>query len=209
VDFGWKSDRFDSGLTYLDIGERFNAEMGYIPRTDVRTTKASAAWTPRPRWAGVRQLRLGGTASYFENHAGRVESRNQGLEFTINRQDGAIVQVSLDRDYDYLPYDWQTAGAVIPIGGYSWSTVRASYSSDQSRRVYGSFGVDLGGYYGGDKQTYRASFDFLPLETLLVENSFTHNRITLAGADPYSTNVVSTRVSYSFSPDLFLKTYVQ
>jgi len=209
ADFGWTTDRFDTGVTYLDIGERFNAEMGYIPRTDIRNTQVSAAWTPRPSWPGVRQLRAGGSLSYFENHAGRVESRNQGLDFTLTRQDSSIARLSLDRDYDYLPYDWETGGGVIPIGGYTWNTFRASYTSNQSRRVYGSFGVDLGGYYGGDKETVRASLDFLPLETLLFENTYTHNRITLPGASVYSTNVVSTRVSYSFSPDLFLKTFVQ
>jgi len=209
VDFGWTTDRFDTGFTYLDIGERFNAEMGYVPRTDIRNAQVSAAWTPRPSWSGVRQLHVGGSASYFENHAGRVESRNQGLDLTVNRQDSSVIGFHLDRDYDYLPYDWETADTVIPIGGYTWNTFRASFASNQSRRVYGSLGLDLGGYYGGDKQTVRASFGFLPLETLLVENSYTHNRITLPGAGVYSTNVVSTRVSYSFSPDLFLKAFVQ
>ena len=39
VDFGWKSDRFNYGAQYLDVGEKFNAEMGYIPRLDVRAGK--------------------------------------------------------------------------------------------------------------------------------------------------------------------------
>ena len=35
------------------------------------------------------------------------------------------------------------------------------------------------------------------------------NRITLPDSGLYATNVVSTRVSYSFSPELFVKTYIQ
>ena len=209
VDFGWKSDRFDYGATYLDIGERFNAEMGYIPRTDIRNTHVTGAWTPRPRWRGVRQLRLSGSVSYFENHAGRVESRNQGLDFTINRQDSSSIRVSADREYDYLPSDWRTGAGTIPAGGYTWNTVSASYSSNRSRRVYGSASLDVGGYYSGDKQTLRGSLNFLPLETLLVETSYTRNRITLPARAAYLTNVLSTRVSYSFTPDLFVKTFVQ
>ncbi len=39
VDFAWKNDRFNYGAQYLDIGEKFNAEMGYIPRLDIRAGK--------------------------------------------------------------------------------------------------------------------------------------------------------------------------
>ena len=49
----------------------------------------------------------------------------------------------------------------------------------------------------------------LPLETLLVETSYTRNRITLPGQPVYTTNVLSTRVSYSFSPTIFAKAFAQ
>ncbi len=209
LDTGWKDDRFDTGFTYVDIGERFDAEMGFIPRTDIRNPKLRAAWTPRPHWRGVRQLTLGGSATYFESHAGRVESRNQEAGLTVSRQDSSSIHVALDRDYDDLPFDWRVGTGAIPAGGYSWNAFKASYSSDQSRRVYGSIAADLGGYYSGDKQTYSGSLNFLPRETLLVETSYTRNRITLPGRPVYTTNVLSTRVSYSFSPDLFVKSFIQ
>src|SRR5690606_24888159 len=62
----WTSDRFEAGLTYVDIAEHFNAEMGFIPRTDIRNTVGQLAWTPRPKWSGVRQLRFNVDTSYFE-----------------------------------------------------------------------------------------------------------------------------------------------
>ena len=70
-------------------------------------------------------------------------------------------------------------------------------------------GTDIGGYYSGDKQSYRLELSFLPLDTLLVENFYTRNRIVLPVTGPYVTNVLSTRVSYSFSPSLFAKAFVQ
>jgi len=209
VDVAYKTDRYNVDGTYLDVGPHFDAEMGFIPRLDIRNSKASAAWTPRPRWTGVRQLTFGTRLDYYEDHAGRLQSRTTEQTFKMERQDGSTFTVNVDRDFDFLPFNWTIGAGTIPIGGYTWNTLKALYGSNQSRRVYGSGEVDLGGYYNGDKRTYTASLNFIPRERLLVENSYTRNRFTLPGAPPYATNTLSTRVSYSFSPELFLKGFVQ
>ncbi len=205
----WTSDRFESGVTYVDIAEHFNAEMGFIPRTDIRNAIVQGAWTPRPRWQGVRQLRFNADASYYQNHAGQKQSEAAGADFTLTRQDSSSVFLRVDQQFDDLPFNWTTAGGMIPSAGYRWRTLHGSYRSNQSKRVYTTLGADLGGYYSGEKQTYHAQLSVLPLETLLVENVYTRNRIVLPLTGPYVTNVLSTRVSYSFSPDLFVKSFLQ
>jgi hypothetical protein len=202
----WKNDLWDFSGQYVDIAERFNAEMGFIARTDIRNGRVAGAWTPRPGWRGVRQLRLNMDASYYENHAGRVESRSH---FALYGSDSSSVGFSIDHNYDYLPFNWATAGGVIPIGGYSWTTARASYTSNQSRPLYGSLSTTLGGYYDGDRRSVSASLNVVPRDTLLVETSYTRNHIVLPASAPYVTNVLSARVSYSFSAALFVKSYIQ
>ena len=79
VDFQWKSDRFNYGGQYLDVGERFNAEMGYIPRLDVRATqRPSGMDAAAAAGGGIRQMTFDGNADYYENHAGIVDSRTAG-----------------------------------------------------------------------------------------------------------------------------------
>lgn len=205
----WTSDSFESTLTYTDIAARFNAELGFIPRTDIRNVQAQAAWTPRPTWPGVRQLRFNADTSYFENHAGQKESQSTGFDVSLTRQDSSSFRVSLDRQDDVLREPWRTAGTTIPAGDYSWQFVRVGYTSNQSRRIYGAGSVERGGYYAGDRQSYRLELAFVPKDTLLFEHVYTRNRIELPWAAPYITNVLSSRVSYSFSPDLFVKSFVQ
>jgi hypothetical protein len=209
LDFSWKNDRFDFGTTYLDIGERFNAEMGFIPRLDVRTAKGSAAWTPRPGWRGVRQLTIGGAVDYYENHAGRMESRNQSGRFRIQFQDSSSLQIGGDYNYDFLPFDWDVGGGIIPTGAYQWNTFRAVYSSNRSRPVSVGATVERGGYYSGRKQSYRFNLNLLFAKTLLVESNYTRNEVTLPDEPTFTTNTVNTRISYSVSPDLYLKTFLQ
>ena len=76
-DWRWMDDRtiefkLRQGVTFHN-GERFNAEMGFVPRRDIRNARGSAAWTPRPGWRGVRQLTIGGGVDYYENHSGLME----------------------------------------------------------------------------------------------------------------------------------------
>lgn len=210
LDFAWKNDWFNTGLTYLDIGERFNAEMGYVPRIDIRSMAARAAWTPRPKWRGVRQLTLQGDANYYENHRGQPDTRTQKVSFKLERQDAAALQATLTRDYDLVPYDWTIGpGRTIPSRGYTWDTVSTSYSTNPTRRLYAATSIDLGGYYGGTKHSYRVTLNALPLARLLVEANYTHNTISLPGTSSYRTNTVNARVSYPFSAELFAKGFFQ
>lgn len=79
VNIDWTTGRFGAGGGYTDIEEGFNAEMGFIPRRDIRRSNVNAGWTPRPSWPGVRQLTIGGSADYFENHQGVPQSRGRDL----------------------------------------------------------------------------------------------------------------------------------
>ena len=208
-DFMFRADRYNYGFTYLDVQEAFNAEMGYIQRTDIRSPKLRAAWTPRPKWPRVRQVTLGAALEYFENHAGTPVSRNSSADFTILRQDSSSVMIGATGNYDLLQSNWRVGPLTIPTGGYAWNTFKSEYISDQSRRIYGGTAVELGGYYNGNKRTYKANLNLVALRTLLMENSYTRNELRLPGQPSYATNTISTRVSFSFSPDLFVKTFVQ
>jgi hypothetical protein len=209
ADFAWKSDRFHYGGQYQDVGRLFNAEMGYIPRLDIRATKVRGGWTPRPGWGGVRQFLFNGESEYFENHAGRVESRTHVLSAQMQRQDTSGAFVSVAREFDNLTTPFTTAGTIVPVGAYSWTTATVNYSSNRTRRVFGSAGGDFGGYYNGDRQAVRANLSIQVGKTLLFEPNYTHNRVALAGRPLYTSNVLNFRASHSFSPDFYLKGFVQ
>jgi hypothetical protein len=209
ADVSYRTGRFNTALQYADIGARFNPEMGFVTRTDVRATKAKAAWTPRPRWRGVRQMFLQGDVEYYENHDGRMESRSQQFSASVSRQDSSSVRFGASREYDFLSVPFTTAGTQLPVGGYSWTSYSAGFNSNQAKRVYGSVSAEAGGYYNGDRQAIRAAVNFQVGRTLLFEPNYTKNWITLPGQPTYVTNTLNFRVSQSFSPDLFVKAFMQ
>ena len=152
----WMTDKYNASAGYSDIQQAFNAEMGFIPRRDIRKRSAGAGWTPRPHWRGVRQLSLSAAADSFENHAGLKLSSTNDASFTLTRNDRSNVKVALASDFDHPTNPFKVGPATITPGDYDWRTLSASATSDDSRRVYGGGGIDVGGYYGGDKQTIKA-----------------------------------------------------
>jgi hypothetical protein len=209
IDFAYQKDRYYYDLTYLDVGEHFNAEMGYIRRLDARNPRVKAGWTPRPGWKGVRQLLVGGIVDVYATHRGAIESRTSTGQLGMTFNDTSAVTLDVSRDYDLLTTPFVLGHGVIRPGGYTWETARLAYASSPRRRVAGSGYVEAGSYYSGDKATLNGSLSLQPLETLLVEVACNRNRITLPGVAAYITNTVSSRLSYSFSPTLFVKAFAQ
>jgi hypothetical protein len=208
-DYSWKSDRFNYGTQYLDVGKTFNAEMGYIPRIDIRASKAKAEWTPRPGWGGIRQFTFHGNVDYYENHAGEVDSRTQVLSAQMARQSTTSAHVSLTREFDNLSAPFATAGTVLPVGDYSWTYGTVSVSTDRTKRMFGTIAADAGGYYNGDRRSIKVNWNITFGKTLLLEPNYTYNHVTLPGRPVYTSNVMNFRVSHSFSPDCYLKAFVQ
>ena len=211
-DFAWKNDRFNYGLTYLDVGERFNAEMGYIPRTDIRSLSRAGrldAATEVARSAPVDLLRR---RLYFENHRGRAghPQPDRQLQPASDRMQRGSRRACRS-DYDMLPYNWTIGpGRTIPTGGYTWETFKTSYSTNHEqagvrRRVSPVRRV----LQRHEALVQASTLNFLPLKRLLVETNYTHNTIILPGTPAYDTNTVNARVSYPFSANLFLKGFFQ
>ena len=210
ADLGWKTDKWNAGATYLDIGKDFNAEMGFIRRLDTRNGKIDASRTWRPKIKGVRSLQWSASADQFETHGGVLDSRGYDTSFSWQRPDSSNIRLSLSRDYDRLTSAFTTFAGDIAPAGYWWNTYRASYFGGNSgRRLGGYLTGEMGGYYDGRKQAIRAGFNYVPNGTLLFEGNYSRNQIQLPGRPHAASNVFGARLSYSFSPNLFVKAYAQ
>jgi hypothetical protein len=209
VDFAYQVDKYNYDLTYLDVGPAFNAEMGYIRRVDTRNARVKGAWTPRPRWRGVRQVSRGGFVDNYATHNGGTESRTSDGQFGITFNDTSQLNADAIRDFDVLTEPFRLGYGVIPAGGYRWTTGQIAYTSSPRHRVTGTGLLQAGSYYNGDKTSLGGTLGLLPRDTLLVELAYTRNNIRLPSTPAYVTNTLSTRVSYSFTPSLFVKGFVQ
>ena len=132
------------------------------------------------------------------DHGGTLQSRGRQVNINLMRNDNSNGRIGLSNDYDLPVRPFRVGPSSVPVGGYSANTFSASFATNDGLRLYGGAGADVGQYYGGDKKTLRANLNVLALETMLIENSVTHNRITLPGQPAYSTMSSSTKSHAGF-----------
>ena len=101
-----------------------------------------------------------------------------------------------------------TAGTVLPVGSYEWKYATIGYNSDRTKRVYGSIGTDSAATTTAIGRPSRGRLASGREDAALRAQLHAQPRHA-PGRPLYTSNVVNFRVSHSFSPDLYLKGFVQ
>jgi hypothetical protein len=210
VDYG--GDLFGGRVDHLFVGEDFNPEIGFVRRRGLRETYLSTRYSPRPasiNW--IRQVTLSGSVDYLENHpVGFVESREFQGRFQIELENSDQFSASFTESYENLPDTFNIAsGVAIPDGRYDFRSVNVGYTFGPQRPYSGSLSAEYGSFYEGTRTTVgfqRARIEVTP--QLSLEPSLAFNWVDLPWGD-FTQHVASTRLSYSFSPRLYLSGLVQ
>jgi hypothetical protein len=113
----WNDGFFEARAGHLVIGENFNPEVGFAPRTGIRKSVGEFGITPRPRetipW--IRELNPSIDAQYITNSEGVLETR----------------------EVDGADFRWNS----VKAAGCSWG--QAQYSSDLTRILKSGTGLSF------------------------------------------------------------------
>jgi len=193
-------------------GEDFNPEVGYVRRPEgFHRSHASLRFSPRPKnLRGVRKIYFQGNVEYFTNAADtHVESRDQRGLFRADFTNGDRTQVDLTRSYEAIRAPFTLAkGVHVPIGGYAYQQVTASYTFGSQRTISGTLTGMHGGFYDGtvSELSWRSRVEFSP-------QFYAEPTVTLSHVDvPWgrgSSNLVSSRLTYTLTPQMFVSGLVQ
>jgi hypothetical protein len=152
--FEYAGDRYGISGEHLLVGERFDAQTGYVRRTDFRRTVSEARFSPRPKGGSVvRKYYFIGSVDYITN-APATEVQNKELQgrFQADFQNSDQLTVEVSRAYELVPRAFVISpGVVIPQGGYASRNVRGSYSLGQQRMISGRVAVGQGTLYDGTR----------------------------------------------------------
>ena len=215
--FDYNADRYGAKAEVLEVGADFRPDVGFLRRSDFRRSYGEVRFSPRPtRISAVRKFTYNASGEYIENGAGDVDTRVLGATFVTEFQNSDQFSIDLGRAYDSLQVPFTPAGspAPIPIGGYTFNDVGASYTFGAQRRVSGVVRVRAGEFYDGTIRTLtiggsgltpsRVSFN----RHLSVEPTFSISRVERPSAS-FTTRLGRARVDYGFTPLMFMSGLVQ
>ena len=204
-------DRYGVQIERLRVDERFSPEIGFVRRPDIRRSLGEFRFSPRPRsMPSIRRLVWIAAVDYFENGAGRVDTREQSGEFAIEFQNADRVSVTYLDQYEFIPRPFRIAtGVTLPIGSYNWENVRLGFNSRPQRQVAANLAFEHGTFYNGHRTAFSASRGRLALTPQLsVEPTYSVNRVDLVEGD-FTTHLAGSRVTYTRSPWMFTSALVQ
>ena len=214
-EFRYDGDRYGVTAEHLFIDERFSPGVGFIRRPDLKKSFGSARFSPRPEsieW--IRRLSFDGSYGYFTDAVGAVETREAAGSFRMELENSDSFNAFFTNTYDFLQDPFRIAdGVTIPVGHYDFSNTQVSYSFGPQRRLSGTVSGEHGSFYGGTKTAISIGGGFSGgrieiSPQFALEPGLSINRVDLPQGR-FTTQLVTTRSTYTFSPTMFVSALVQ
>ncbi|MBI2189240.1 MAG: carbohydrate binding family 9 domain-containing protein [Acidobacteria bacterium] len=213
VGASYRDTRWDLTAFYLRIGERFNDEMGFVPRIGISKFESQYGVRFRPR-AVSRWFREAFPHVGYMNVdrlGGDLQSRLVQAHLSLNFQDGSGSEMGVEPATENLVEPFvinRRRGIAIPPGRYEFSDYFITWRTNSSAPLSFNGRVDTGEFYDGYKQSYLFGTAVRLKGRLNAAITESRNQIRLrAGA--YTTDLITARVEYGFSTVAFVNALVQ
>ena len=190
---------------YSQVGERFNPEVGFLPRRGFRRPEFRAFFQPQPKnipW--IRRFAPHYSWNAFWGFDDRLQSSMMHVHpFEIQPAQGGRFGWFFDRNQDnptqpFTVYNRDGRRVTIPVGEYTWIQHTFEYAHNPSARVTGSIRARVGDYYNGDFNALELSSDYRISSRMTASLGWTRQDIDLpVGA--FVTNLVPIKASYAFT----------
>ena len=198
---------------YAGHGEtqgNFNAEMGFIQRVDDKPSIVQVNLTPRPHFAGLREVDIGAGWDYHASGAGKLMSQEITPSILALFQNGASINaVPYDQLYQFLPSPLHLYKNIsVPAGGYRFSSHTIAVTSPGNHRITYTGTAQWGDYYTGTLNSFGVTAEYRPNPHLDVGLNDTLDRFRLPQGN-FDIDLAGLQVSYAFNRELNATTFVQ
>ncbi len=210
VRLNYAGDRYGVQLERMRVGPDFNPEVGFVSRSDFDRHFASVRFSPRPQWWGaVRKLNFQGSFDYITDTEGTLETRIGIAGFLVDFENSDQSEISYQRNLEFLAEPFEISdGIVLPVGTYRFQEIFYRYGLGFQRKLSGNFFFVAGTFYDGERigAGYNGRVELA--ERLSLEPGIQFNRVDLVEGN-FTTELLTARVNYSFSPRVFLSALLQ
>lgn len=203
---------------YTVLAENFNPEVGFLRRSAYRKSETIILHRYRPKnFLGLQELRPHVSYRGYWDFIGFQETGFLHFDNHWEWKNGVEIHTGVNFSKEGLKKPFtvfrkqETSGVrevVVPIGTFNHAEGQIVINSNQAAPLSFRSTYTLGGYYGGNRIVASSTLKFRVGETFNVEGTWNYNRYDLPYGD-FTTDVLRARLSYSFTPRLFVQGLLQ
>jgi hypothetical protein len=215
--FNYNSNRLAFRGGYQTIGERFNNEMGFVPRRGVNNGEMHVGARFRPNWSWTRGwLRETYPHWQVENFSrregdGGLESRYMDWHWPLTFHNSSFIEVGVNPNVEVIresfPINSRRNIRVGP-GRYEFNEYFVLANTNASAPLSFNTRYSIGDFYDGYRRGYTVGTTVRANEHFNVSGNVQFNDIELPqGA--FTTTLITGRVNYFLNTKVFLNALLQ
>jgi hypothetical protein len=212
---GSSSFLYDSDLVraeggYVQVGEDFNPEVGFVQRVGFRRPNYGIFISPRPK--NSRFIRRFWPHHHWQGYYhfdGRPESGFRHTDFRVDFVDGSSAGLAFNQTFEQLfkPFEIHPR-VVLPVGEYPFDNWSLYGNTDPSGRFYANANYAWGEFYSGRIRTTTLGGGLRSGSRYLLSARYIRNDVELPVGD-FATDLAILQFTYSFTPKSYIQSLIQ
>ncbi len=197
-------------LQYREVGDDFNPEVGFLPRSDYRVIIGRVQRNIRvPSIGWIRELQPHIVAREWWGFDGFEQTRYIHIDHAIAMQNGGFISTvwNIRREGLQEPFEI-SEGIFVPPGTYDFHEFLARFNTDASARLSLTSEATVGGFFSGDRISASATVTNRIGSTWTAALTANYNDVDLPEGS-FERMLVGLKAAYSFTPRVYLQALVQ
>lgn len=206
INASYSNERGIFSLGYTEVAEDFNPGVGFLRRTDYRKLSTTVFTTWRPQdFADIQELRPHVTYRGYWKRDGFQQTGYLHVDNHWEWRSGWEIHTGRNWIYEGVLNDFQIAdGVTVPAGEYPHAEWQIVGTMPERSPVRFEVRLNKGGFFGGTRSAWVPELSARYGDKVTGDFALGHNRVDLPGGE-FITNLFRARVSYSFTPRIYLQ----
>jgi hypothetical protein len=213
--FNYNSNRLAFRGGYQTIGERFNNEMGFVPRRGVNNGELHLGARFRPNWrwtrGWLRETYPHWQVENFARRGGGLESRYMDWHWPVTFHNSTFIEVGVNPNIEVIrnafPINSRRNINVLP-GRYEFNEYFLLANTNAAAPIAFNTRYSIGDFYDGYRRGYSVGSTVRANQHFNVSANVQYNDIELPqGA--FTTTLITGRVNYFLNTKVFLNALLQ
>ncbi len=207
ANYNW--DGWDLRAGYSEVGNGFNPEVGFLQRTAFRKPEFLIFKAHRPKnWGKILEIRPHVSYRGYWNFEDQLVTSFLHVDNHWEFKSGFEVHTGINFTSERVLEDFSISDVTIPIGIYEHEELQLVVMTNPNKALSLSTRTVIGGYFGGDRIANSGTLKFRIGDKFNSDFSLSHNDLRLPNGN-LTAVVTSARLSYSFTPRMFVQSLVQ